>query len=114
MPRLGASEYATRLGCTDVDGALDVSARLERLLRGWYEAGRLAGFRVKLVLREKDIEYHALDPEIYDDFLKAGPPPLVGINVTYDLESNRRPDESEMAAVVQEFGLQLLAAAEEA
>ena len=114
MPRLGASEYATRQGCADVDGALDVSARLERLLRGWYEAGRLAGFRVRLIRRDKDFEYYALELEIYDEFLNAGALPFVSVNVTYDLESDRRPAQSEMAAVVQEFGLQRLAETAEA
>jgi hypothetical protein len=112
MPRLGASIYATRQGLADASSAFAISARLEELLQGWYDAGRLAGFRVRLALDQEDLDYHDFDPAIYGKYLDTGPP-FLGINVTWDLESDRRPSESDMAAVIREFGLEHLADAAE-
>jgi hypothetical protein len=107
-PRLDARVYAKRLTGVDRADAMALSQRLEDRLRSWYADGRLAGFRVRVAFDADDVEYHALDPDVYEEFLDGGPP-FIAVNLTYDLDSPRRPDESEMAAVAREFGLELLA-----
>jgi hypothetical protein len=100
--------FIVRLDLTSgVDQAVAVDRRLRDRLARWLAEERITGYRVDTVREDGDYEEQDLDRELITG-RTGGRLPVVVINVTYDLQRPDRPDLSETAEVVREFGLERL------